>query len=86
MSAASSKKENTPKPDFRFSFFLTKLEAKGEPACRRAYAVALAVVIVLGLPVGIGLCWRIATADLSIIQSAVGKAFSGTSVKAVSRD
>jgi len=74
-----------PKPDFYFSFFFTKTEGYGKPASKRAFIVALVLPVVLGLPVGVGLGWRIATADLSIISAALGKGLPA-SVRAASRE
>jgi hypothetical protein len=82
--------KNTPKPEFIFRFFFTRLEARGEAACKRAFIVALILALALGVPLGvglgIGLGWRVATADLSIVWTALGKAFSGISVRAMSRE
>jgi hypothetical protein len=77
---------NNPKPEFTFRFFFTKIEANGEPACKRAFIVALTLVLVFGLPIATGLAWRVATGDLSIIPITLGKAFSGISVRSVSRE
>jgi hypothetical protein len=81
-----------PKQDFNFRFFFTKLEAVGEEASKRASVIALATVFAVGFPIslgiGAGLCLRIATADLSFIQTMV-KRFSITSnasLGEVSRD
>jgi hypothetical protein len=65
-----------PELYFYLRFFFAKLEAKGEGPCHRAYVIALVMVLVLGLPVGVGLGWRVATGDFSIIPTALGKGVS----------
>ena len=68
----------TRDPELHFSFrvLFAKLEAKGEGPCHQAYVIALVMTLVLGLPLGAGLGWRVATGDFSIIQTALGKGVS----------